>query len=83
MSVLDGVVDVIIAAAAVAVFQMTQFCTRDLFFSGLKERLMAEPLVTNINAIETAAVSWLDFPKEKEGKRKKKRNEEEGKSEQP
>ena len=34
-----------------------QFCTRDLFFSGLKERLMADPLVTHVNAIEIAAVS--------------------------
>lgn len=34
-----------------------QFCTRDLFFSGLKERLIADPLVTHVNAIEIAVVS--------------------------
>ncbi|CAM9488810.1 unnamed protein product, partial [Choristocarpus tenellus] len=36
-------------------------CTRERFFSGLKEKLLQEPLVSNINAIETAAVPIITF----------------------
>ncbi|CAM9223131.1 unnamed protein product [Hapterophycus canaliculatus] len=38
-----------------------QFCTSELFFTSLKERLVAHPLVTNVNAIETAAVPIITF----------------------
>ncbi|CAN0386410.1 unnamed protein product, partial [Scytosiphon promiscuus] len=33
----------------------------ELFFTSLKERLVAHPLVTNVNAIETAAVPIITF----------------------
>ncbi|CAM9961526.1 unnamed protein product, partial [Ectocarpus fasciculatus] len=38
-----------------------QFCTSELFFTTLKERLIAHPLVANVNAIQTAAVPIIEL----------------------